>query len=63
MFQKIETYAAQLAEDIVSGKKKMNNLDIEKIGQSVLNDCSEEDINAFTNNMNKILPALTKLSK
>jgi hypothetical protein len=58
MMGKIENFATKLADDIVNGKADLNNMDLSSIGQEVLAQCDEADMNQFANNIDKLLPAL-----
>ena len=50
--------ASKLAEDIVSGKTDMANVNLSDIGQQVLSGCSEDDMSKFAGNLDTLLPAL-----
>lgn len=58
MMSGIETVANKIVNDIASGNADFNNLDVESIGQQVLSSVSTDEMNAFANNLDKILPAL-----
>jgi hypothetical protein len=58
MMSHIETMASKLADDIVSGKTNMNNMNLNELGQHVLSQCKEEDMDKFAENIDSLLPAL-----
>ena len=58
MMSHIESMASKLADDIVSGKANMNNLNLSELGQHVLSQCKEEDMDKFADNIDTLLPAL-----
>lgn len=58
MMKGIEKVATELAADISSGKTDLSNLDVEAIGQRVLFNVSPEEMGQFTNNLDKIIPAI-----
>lgn len=58
MMGKIENLASKLADDIVNGRTDMSNLNLSDIGQQVLSQCDESDMNNFANNIENLLPAL-----
>lgn len=58
MMGRIESMASKLAEDIVSGKTDMANVNLSDIGQQVLSGCSEDDMSKFAGNLDTLLPAL-----
>lgn len=59
MMSRIEDYASKLADDLVSGRKTMGNVDLSAIGQEVLAQCDPDDMNKFASNINELLPALS----
>jgi len=61
--EKIEMTAQRLAADIGSGSQNLQNLDLAKIGESVLSQCSTEDMDALAGNLGTLLPTLTSLQK
>ena len=58
MMRGIESVASRLAGDINRGKCDLGSLDLEKIGQEVISNVSENDIMSFAANIDKILPTL-----
>lgn len=62
MMTRIEDLAGKLAEDIVSGKKDMNSVDLNDIGQQVLSGCAPEDMQKFAGNLDELLPVITKFA-
>ena len=58
MMRGIERVASQLMSGIQDGSTDLANLDVEKIGQQVLNDVAEDDVGEFAKNLDNILPAL-----
>ena len=61
MLSRIEQCAQQLAGDISSGQQSLETLDLAKLGESVLADCSDEDMSQVASNLTKLLPTLTSL--
>lgn len=62
MMSGIESMANKLMSDITSGRVDMSTLNVEAIGHEVLSSVSPEDMNAFANNVDKILPVLNHLN-
>lgn len=65
MMRGIEDVASSLLKDLEHGKLDLANIDLEKIGQRVLEQSNSTDIDSFANNLDKIIPALDamKLSR
>ena len=61
MMNGIEKVASTLVRDINNGKVDFASLDVESIGEQVLNGVGEGDVNDFANNLEKILPALQSM--
>lgn len=61
MMRGIESVAADLIKDIESGSASLDTLDLEKIGQQVLSNVSSDDVSSFAANLDKILPALSRM--
>lgn len=61
MMHGIERVASSLVRDINSGKVDFANLDVEKIGEQVLQGVGEGDVGEFANNLERILPALQSM--
>lgn len=61
MMSGIERVASSLVRDINSGKMDFASLDVEKIGEQVLQGVGEGDVNDFANSLDKILPALQSM--
>lgn len=61
MLSKIEACAQQLAGDISSGAQSLDSLDLAKLGESVLSECSEEDMAQVASNLAALLPTLGTL--
>jgi hypothetical protein len=61
MMQTIEKTAQSLARDISRGKASIDTLDLEKLGQSVLANCSQTDVDALSGNLQQLLPAIGTL--
>ena len=59
MMGRIENMASLLAGNISSGKMDMSGLNLNEIGKEVLSGCSEDEMQHFANNIDKILPALS----
>jgi len=60
MMDEIETYTTGLMRDLRSKKKRLEDLDLEKIGAEVLKNCNETDIDKMGNNLNELLPVLQR---
>ena len=58
MMGRIEDMASKLANDIVSGKTDMASVNLNDIGQQVLSQCNEGEMDKFAGNINTLLPAL-----
>lgn len=58
MMGRIEDMASRLADDIVSGKTDMASVNLNDIGQQVLSQCQEGEMDKFAGNINNLLPAL-----
>lgn len=63
MMKGIESMANRLVGDINSGRADLASLDIESIGQQVIDNVSEADIGAFASNLDKIIPALQRAQR
>lgn len=61
MMNQIEQYAQRLAVDVGSGQVNMSDLDLAKIGQDVLSNCTAEDMSAMAERLGDILPTLQSL--
>tara|TARA_B110001450_G_scaffold256622_1_gene287796 strand:- start:1579 stop:2562 length:984 start_codon:yes stop_codon:yes gene_type:complete len=61
MMSGIERVASSLVRDINSGKMDFASLDVEKIGEQVLQGVGEGDVSDFANSLDKILPALQSM--
>lgn len=61
MMSQIEKTAADLAASISSGQQSLDSLDLTKIGESVLKNCSESDMAEVAQNINKLLPQMGNL--
>lgn len=62
MMSRIEDLASKLADDIVSGKKDMNQIDLNDIGQQVLSGCNPDDMQKFAGNLDDLLPVISKFA-
>jgi hypothetical protein len=62
LMSNIETYAQQIASDIMNGKMRMEDMDVQKLGQDVLQGCSATDISALASNVDKLFPSIQQLS-
>ena len=60
MMRGIESVASQLVQDINSGRCDLASLDIERIGQQVIQGVSDDDMGTFAANLDKIIPALQR---
>lgn len=58
MMSRIENIANQLADDLVSGNKDLNQMNLKDIGKQVLAGCDAGDMSQFANNIQDLLPAL-----
>lgn len=59
MMRGIETMAHKLMNDMGSGAVDLSSLDVQNIGQEVLSNVSKEEVNAFAQNIDKLLPAIS----
>jgi len=62
MMKGIESVASQLVKDISAGKATLDSLNVEDIGQRVLSGVSTQDMEAFTKNIDKIIPAIQNMN-
>ena len=62
MMRGIEDVASKLVRDIEAGRLSMEALDIEKIGEQVLGTVSTDDVSAFADRIDTILPALQRMA-
>ena len=62
MMRGIESVASQLVSDITAGRATMGEIDVEDIGQRVLSSVSTRDVQDFTKNIDKILPAIQNMN-
>lgn len=58
MLGEIESVANRLADDLVSGKTDLSNMNIAQLGEQILTKCDESEMAAFASNIDNILPAL-----
>mgnify|MGYP001372275686 CR=1 FL=1 len=63
MMGKIETLASRLADDIMNGRADLSSMNLTDIGQEVLSQCDESDMNNFANNIENLIPALQSFQK
>lgn len=63
MMKGIESMASKLVDGIASGDMTLADLNVESIGQQVLQGVSQKDINEFAENIDKIMPALGGLKQ
>lgn len=61
MMGRIENYAQKLAHDISSGNKSLETLDLNRIGEEVLQGCDSSEMAQLANNIGNILPTLNTL--
>lgn len=61
MLSKIEECAQTLAADITSGAASLDTLDLQKLGESVLSQCSEDDMSKMAGNIGNLLPTIGTL--
>lgn len=57
---KIEAAAEQLAGQIMAGNLDMSSIDLNQIGQDVLDGCDSEDLSSLAENIGSLLPVLSK---
>ena len=62
MMHKIEDMASRLANDLVSGKTPLGEVDLNDIGNQVLSQCSSDDMRYFAGNIDSILPTIGKFA-
>ena len=58
MMGRIETMASKLADDIIAGRTDMASVNLNDIGQQVLSQCGESEMDKFADNIETLLPAL-----
>ena len=63
MMGQIESYAQKLAEDINSGKCDLSSINLQQIGQDVLQNCDSDEMMAMADNIGNLLPTLQSLQK
>tara|TARA_B110000008_G_scaffold208288_1_gene207117 strand:+ start:1305 stop:2315 length:1011 start_codon:yes stop_codon:yes gene_type:complete len=63
MMGRIESMANRLAEDIVHGRADLSSMNLTDIGQEVLSQCDEQDMNKFASNINNLIPALQSFQR
>jgi len=63
MMGQIENYALKLANDINSGKCDLNNINLQQIGQDVLQNCDSGEMMQMADNIGQLLPTLQSLQK
>ena len=63
MMGQIENYALKLAEDINSGKCDLNSINLQQIGQDVLQNCDSGEMMQMADNIGHLLPTLQSLQK
>lgn len=61
MLSRIEECAQKLAGEITSGNQSLETLDLAKLGESVLADCSEEEMTKVAANLGNLIPTLGAL--
>lgn len=61
MMGQIESYALRLAEDINNGKCDLNNINLQQIGQDVLQNCDSNEMMAMADNIQDLIPTLQNL--
>lgn len=60
MLKKIETTTSGLLRQLKSGETTLDKLDLQALGESVLDKCSSEDTEALGNNLAQLLPVLQR---
>jgi len=63
MMGKIENIANRLADDIMNGRADLGSMNLSDIGQEVLSQVDETEINKFANNIDNLIPALQSFQK
>ena len=63
MMKNIEDYAQKIALDITSGKMSLDSMNLDRMGQDVLSQCSTEDMEKLANNMSALLPSIADLQR
>lgn len=61
MMSGIENVANRLVKDISEGRTNLASLNVEAIGQQVMSSVSSEDMSTFSNNLDKIIPAIQRM--
>jgi len=60
---KIENIANRLADDIMNGRADLGSMNLSDIGQEVLSQVDEGEINQFASNIDNLIPALQSFQK
>tara|TARA_Y100000746_G_scaffold232200_1_gene248274 strand:+ start:953 stop:1957 length:1005 start_codon:yes stop_codon:yes gene_type:complete len=63
MMGKIENIANRLADDIMNGRADLGSMNLSDIGQEVLSQVDEGEINQFASNIDNLIPALQSFQK
>lgn len=63
MMGRIENLANKLADDIVNGRANISDMNLQDIGQQVLSQCDESEMNKFASNIENLIPALQSFQK
>lgn len=58
MMGKIESLASRIADDISNGNTDFSKLNLNEIGQEVLSQCNEKEMNDFASCIDNLIPAL-----
>lgn len=61
MMRNIEAYAQDIAGQLMNGSMTFEDMSIEKIGQDVLTQCSQEDMKQLADNAEALMPTLSAL--
>lgn len=62
MMSQIEHMASKLAQDLQSGTINMSNVNLSQIGEQVLANCSESDMNDFAGSIEKLMPVVQSMA-
>jgi hypothetical protein len=63
VMNQIESQAAALAGGLCAGSVDLEHMDFSSIGQTVLQNCSQADVDAMTGNIGQLLPNLGQLAR
>ena len=62
MMTQIESVANQLARDLQNGTIDMSSINLSQLGEQVLSNCSDVDMNNFAGNIDKLMPIVQTMA-